>query len=70
MAKEDRLGMLIEGARRSGMTIDLLEALTQDLDIQALRKVIGNASAIPSYMKSNDNPYVFRSASAPSRDSR
>lgn len=66
----DRTAELIDGARASGFTIDFLEALTQGLDSQALRKVIGNASSMPSYMKSSDNPYVFRSARAPSSDRR
>ena len=62
--------MLIEEARNTGFTIDYLDALTQDLDNQAARKVIGNASGMPSYMKSSDNPYVFRNARAPSSESR
>ena len=66
----DRLDMLIEAARATGFTIDYLDAITQDLDSQAARKVIGNASGMPSYMKSSDNPYVRRKALAPSSDSR
>lgn len=66
----DRLDELREGARASGLTIDFLEALTQGLSRQALRKVIGNASSLPSYMKSSDSPYLFRSARAPSSESR
>lgn len=65
---DDRLDVLIEGARVSGFTIDFLYELTRDLDRQALRKVIGNASSMPSYMKSIDSPYTFRSAKAPSSD--
>lgn len=67
---EERTDMLIEGAKASGFTIDFLEMITQDLDNQALRKVIGNASAMPSYMKSSDKPYVLRKANAPSSESR
>lgn len=60
---------LAEGARKSGFTIDFLEALTQGLSRQARLKVIGNASSMPSYMKSKDSPYILRSTSAPSKDS-
>ena len=62
----DRLDDLINGALESGFTIDYLEALTAGLSSQARRKVIGNASALPKYMKSSDNPYVWRNAIAPS----
>nr|WP_236641492.1 hypothetical protein [Paracoccus aeridis] len=65
-----RLEMLRAGAAASGFTIDFLEALTQGLSRQATLKVIGNASAMPSYMKSSDNPYVRRSARAPSMEIR
>lgn len=66
----NRIDMLREGAAASGLTMDFLEALTQGLSRQALRKVIGNASSMPSYMKSSDNPNLCRKASAPSSDSR
>ena len=65
-----RLDDLIEAARRTGFTIDYLESLTSGLSRQAARKVMDNASSMPSYMKSSDNPYVRRSASAPSSESR
>ena len=66
---QDRLTLLIQGAKSTGLTIDYLEALTAGLSLQALRKVIGNASSMPSYMKSSDNPYIFRSSKAPSNES-
>lgn len=66
----DRIDVLREGAAATGLTIDYLEALTSGLSLQATRKVIGNASSMPSYMKSSDNPYVCRNASAPSMDTR
>lgn len=66
----NRLDTLIRGARATGFTIDYLEALTAGLSIQACRKVIGNASAMPSYMKSSDNPYARRISSAPFNDRR
>ncbi len=66
----EREEILIDGARRTGMTIDFLHDLTHNLSRQALRKVIGNASSIPSYRKSSDNPYFFRRANAPSSESR
>ena len=65
-----RIDRLISAANKTGFTIDYLEALTLGLSIQAERKAIGNVSAMPSYMKSNDNPYVRRNAKAPSSDSR
>lgn len=66
----DRLDHLIEAANKSGLTIDFLEVITHGLSRQAFLKVIGNASSLPSYMKSIDSPYFFRSAKAPSRESR
>lgn len=65
-----RLDLLIEGARLSGFTIDALDYLSRGLSDSALRIFIGNASRLPSYMKSSDSPYLFRSASAPSNDTR
>nr|WP_233544936.1 hypothetical protein [Pseudooceanicola sediminis] len=66
----DRVQLLIEAARKTGFTIDYLEALTAGLSLQATLRVIGNASAMPSYMKSSESPYVRRNAKAPSSDSR
>jgi len=56
----ERIDILRQGADASGLTIDFLDDLTQGLSIQACRRVIGNASAMPSYKKSSDNPYVWR----------
>ena len=66
----EMIDLLRAAARDSGFTIDFLDALTQDLPRQAALKVIGNASSMPSYMKSSDNPYVRRKARAPSSESR
>lgn len=63
-----RLDALLEGARNSGFTVDYLEFLSRGLSLSATRKLMGNASAMPSYMKSSDNPYVRRNASAPSTE--
>lgn len=65
-----RIDVLREGADASGYTIDFLDYLTEGLSLQAARKVIGNASSMPSNMKSSDNPYVRRRARAPSSESR
>ena len=65
-----RLGLLMAGADATSLTIDFLHDLTEGLSLQALRIVIDNASSMPSYRKSKDSPYVFRSARAPSIDSR
>lgn len=70
MTEDERIEALREGAIRSGLTIDFLDALTQGLSRQALLKVIGNASSMPSIMKSNERPYILRNARAPSSDSR
>lgn len=67
--EDKKLDTLLSGATESGFTIDFLETLTQGLSLQAVRRVIGNASSMPSYMKSSDNPYVRRKASAPSIES-
>ena len=66
---DSRIDDLIMAARASGLTLDLLCQLTQGLSRQAFRKVMGNASSMPSYMKSRDRPYLLRNASAPSRES-
>lgn len=50
--------------------MDFLYLLTVGLSRQAFRKVMGNASSLPQYMKSSDNPYVSRNAKAPSSDKR
>ena len=67
---KERLDALRVGADQSGFTLDFLECLTQGLSPQALRRVMGNASSMPSYMKSKDSPYLFRSARAPSSERR
>lgn len=69
MRESERIDCLVDGADASGLTIDFLVALTQGLSRHALRKVIGNASSMPAYMKSSDNPYVSRKARAPSKES-
>lgn len=68
-SREERLELLIETARESGLTIDFLEWITQGLSRQAFLRVMGNASSFPSNMKSSDSPNVRRSAKAPSSDS-
>lgn len=70
MTDDDRLEALKKAAANSGLTIDLLHELTQDLSCQAFLSVMGRASSMPSYMKSIDSPYLLRRASAPSSDSR
>lgn len=66
---DDRIDALREAADKSGLTIDFLQWITQDLSRQAFLSVMGRASSIPSYMKSSDKPNVLRSAIAPSSDS-
>lgn len=66
----ERIDELCAAANASGLTIDLLEALTHGLSRQAFLKVMGNASSLPSYMKSSETPYLLRIARAPSSDMR
>lgn len=66
----DRVEALMAAARASGLTMDVLYELTCGLSDQAFHKVMGNASAMPSYMKSSDSPYVRRSDTAPSSEMR
>lgn len=66
----ERIQVLRTAATDTGFTIDYLEALTRGLSRQACLNVIGNASSMPSYMKSSDNPYLRRNASAPSIETR
>ena len=68
--RKNRLDTLLEGARATGLTLDYLDDLTRTASLQAVRSVIESASSMPSYMKSSDNPYVRRSARAPSSDKR
>lgn len=64
----DKVAEMQKAAQESGLTLDLLEHLTQGLSRQAFLKVMGNASSIPSYMKSSDRLYLVRNAKAPSSD--
>ena len=66
--RDDRFDAIRCAAHASGLTIDLLVQLTDGLSRQAFLKVIGNASSMPSYMKSSDKPYLVRRAKAPSSD--
>lgn len=70
MEDNERIDALKKAAGKSGLSIDLLHHLTQDLSRQAFLSVIGRASSMPSYMKSIDSPYLLRKAKAPSSDSR
>ena len=70
MTEDERIEALKKAADESGLSIDLLHHLTQDLSRQAFLSVIGRASSMPSYMKSIDSPYLLRRAKAPSSDSR
>lgn len=69
MSRDDRIDAIRGAADASGLTIDLLVQLTDGLSRQAFLRVIGNASSMPSYMKSSDSPYLVRIAKAPSSES-
>ena len=73
---ETKLGRLMirvddmkKAAKSSGLTLDILQVLSHGLSRQAFLRVMGNASSMPSYMKSSDNPYFVLRANAPSRES-
>lgn len=70
MNHEKRLDALIQTAKATNFTIDFLEAITQGLSCQAFLRVIGNVSALPTYMKSSERPYLLRNFNAPSTDTR
>ena len=59
-----RIDWLIIAAQDSGMTFDVLEALTAGLDAKATAIVCGNVSKLPQYMKSSVMPYVSLSRMA------
>lgn len=65
----DKIDLLRKTADQSGLTIDFLALLSAGLSRQAFLRVMGNASSLPSYMKSSDNPHLSRKAKAPSSDS-
>ena len=60
MTEGERIALLRGAARETGFTIDTLDHFTMGFSSREFRKFIGNASAMPSYMKSSDNPYVLR----------
>jgi len=64
----ERIQLLRHAARETSFTIDYLDLLTSGLSRQAALKVIGNASSMPSNMKSMDNPYTCRSFLAPTTE--
>lgn len=67
MTEEERIQMLREAARSTGLTIDTLDHLTMGFSSSAFRRFIGNASSMPSYMKSRDRPYLARNFRAADR---
>ena len=64
MTDTERIRMMQGAAEATGLTIDILDHLATGLSSSAFRRFMGNASEIPSYMKSSESPYVFRSARA------
>lgn len=64
----DRIKMLSVIANHTNLTIDFLDYFLAGLSVQAMNKLVGNASGMPSIMKSSESPYVFRSARAPSSE--
>lgn len=66
----ERQDLLIAAALESGLTFDLLEALSRGLDAHATAILCGNASALAQKMKSKEMLYASRSAIAPSVEMR
>ena len=66
---EDRLDALISAKRASGLSLDLLDELTQGLDSHAFLTVMGNASSSPSISQSRGNPNRCLIARAPLSES-
>lgn len=66
----DRIDRLMKLARETGLTVDYLEFLSRGLDRSAEAILFGNISTLPQYMKSSDNPYVWRNNNAPFNDTR
>ena len=58
MSKSDRDSLLIEAARRSGQSLDLLVALSDGLSDKAVARLCGNAESLPRYKKSKLSPYI------------
>ena len=54
--QSERLDLLIALRNGLGETVDYWADLTDGLSIQAVRKLKGNASALPQYKKSSDTP--------------
>lgn len=51
----ERLDAMLQIAKLSGLTVDLVYDLMQDLSIHGLRSVMGRASSMPSDKKSSDS---------------
>ena len=68
--EDARLAQLIDLADQSGLTVDLLEVLSRELDETAFAIFAGNVSMLPKYMKSSVMPYLSRSRIAPSIEMR
>ena len=62
---EYRYQKLLYGALHSPFSFDVLEALSRNMDDNSLAILVGNASMLPTYMKSKETPYRSRSFSAP-----
>lgn len=65
MNDEERIELMIAAAEQTNITIDFWDYLLEGLSSNDFRKVMSRASISPSYIKSNDRPYAFRSLRAP-----
>lgn len=70
MSDAQRVDLIIEAANQSPLSFDLLEALSVGMDAKALAILCGNASRLPQYIKSKDNPNLSRTFKAPLMDMR
>nr|WP_320142431.1 hypothetical protein [uncultured Cohaesibacter sp.] len=54
--EKQRLRLLLKACHASGISLDVLEVLTNGLDSQAVRICCDNASTLPKNRKSKDVP--------------
>ena len=64
VSENERLDMMIETADQSGVSLDLLLALSRGMPASALVIFSGNAASLPRYMKSMSRPSLSHNFSA------
>lgn len=64
--KQSHLDKLIVAADQSGISLDVLVALSRGLDDKAIARLCGNCASMPRYMKSIVTPNLLHRTSASS----